>query len=243
MMLKSRLLGLFVLLLLLSCSKDELVQPVTVELLMEMEPAQKGQESSDIDVNGGRFLLSEIGFDGYRESGENYFFTKSFPDSLKISFSKEQAAHVLNFQMPQGVYNRIDIKIEVPAGKEAAAAGDLIDRSKLKGGIELWGHWVNVHGVKIPFLFIYTAVDELKITAKSASGSQQVVVKNKSKYQARLRFNPQQWMELINTRMLQSAKLSVVNGSPTVVISKSQNEQVYNLLANRIEQSSYLLIE
>ena len=231
------------LMMLFSCTKDELTKPVAVELLLEMKNSEGGQGSNGFDVGGAQFIINEVGFEGYRESGENYFFTKSFPEAQKVSFTKTGGGRVLAFDMPQGVYNRMDIKMQVPAGKEPVQLGEIIDRTKLQGGIEIWGTYTNAHGVALPFLFVYTALDQMQYTAQSAAGKQQLTIKEKSRYQAKLKFDPQHWMQLINPRMLQSAKLSTISGVPTVVISKTQNEQVYKLLASRIKESAHLLVE
>jgi hypothetical protein len=216
---------------------------VTTELLLELDASNDSQTDLPLEVTGASLCLQGIGFDGYRESGENYFFTKAFPDSLRVSFSKNNAGKVMQFEMPQGIYNRIEIKMELPAGKESNLGGDISNRSAVVGGVEIWGDYKNTHGVKVPFLFVYTSLDEFRYTAKTTSGSQQVVVKDNGTRQARLKFNAQQWMDLINPRMLQSAKPSMVNGVPTLVISKKQNDHIYNLLANRIERSANLLFE
>src|SRR5690606_13320533 len=113
----------------------------------------------------------------------------------------------------------------------------------LKGGVELWGEYISNQGVGIPFLFIYAGEDAYRFTALGSGGSQQVVVKEGKQYTARLTFQPQRWMDLINPRMLQSGKLSLVNGEPTIVISRHQNEAIYNLLVNRIEQSALFLFD
>lgn len=226
-----------------SCTKDELTRPVQTELVLEMASAA-GEEQEDglLEVTGGRFLITEVAFDGYRENGENYFFSRQFPDSLAVNFSKSGAERIIAFEMPQGVYSRIEISLAVPSVKEKNTPGEQVDRNSLKGGVEVWGTYVNTKKETVPFLFIYSALDSYQFTAKNG-GKEEVVVKEKGSYKARLQFNPLQWMELINPRMLQSAKTSLLEGVPTIIISKTQNDHIYNLLANRIEKSANLTIE
>lgn len=234
---------LLALLPLLSCTKDELTHPVKAELLLEIAGEEDGSTAEPIQVTGGRLLIREIEFDGYRENGENYFFTKSFPDSLNILFNSNSATKIFSFEMPQGVYSRIDIRLSLPSVEAGEAAVEVQERASLKGGVEIWGNYLNTHDVAVPFLFIYNAADVFKYTAKSTAGNQQVVVMAKNNYKGNIRFNPQHWLELINARMLQSAKTSVVDGVPTIIISKTQNDHIYNLLASRIEKSASLSFE
>lgn len=240
-MLRYRLFLLFVLLHLFSCTKDELTQPVSAELLLELVPAEdQGFTPAPLEVTGGRFIISALGFDGYRENGENYFFTRQFPDSLEITFTRHQTASVLHFEMPQGIYSRIDVKLDVPAGREGSANAEEGVRTGFKGGIELWGNYTTNQEEQVPFIFVYTALDEFRFTAQSAAGVEEVVVQDNRLQQAILRFNPGLWMELINPQMLQSARLSLLDGVPTIIISKTSNNHIYNLLANRIQQSAGL---
>lgn len=242
-MFKKTVCLLLALLPLLSCTKDDLTHPVQAELLLEMEGEQNGSATEPIQVTGGRFLISELEFDGYRENGENYFFTKKFPDSLNVAFSSSSTTKILAFEMPQGIYSRIDIRLGVPSLKEGTAAVEVLERVSLKGGVEIWGNYINTKGEAVPFIFIYSAKDVFKYTAKSTAGDQQVVVKAKADHKGVIRFNPQHWMELINARMLQSANIKIVDGAPTIIISKSQNDHIYNLLVSRIEKSTSLSFE
>lgn len=243
-MYSNRLLCLVLSLLLFSCSKDELTRPVQTSLVVEMVSPEAEQPDDLLKVTDARLLIKTFGFEGYREHGENYFFTREFKDSLKVNFSTKAAGHITSFEMPQGVYTKIGISLTVPAGKDAQSASEIQHRSSFTGGVEIWGTYQNTHDKEIPFLFVYTALDEFKFTAQSSiTGTQEVVVKDKANYQARLQFDPQQWMSLINARMLQSAKISQLDGVPTIIISRSQNEHIYNLLVNRIEKSTSLNIE
>jgi hypothetical protein len=243
MLSKKHLILFLAFLPLFSCTKDELTRPVEAVLLLEMDPAEGASENDALLVTGGQFLIHEVGFDGYRESGENYFFTRNFTGGHTIPFSREQPGQIMQFEMPQGIYSRIDLSMALPAGNDAASGQDVLERSSVTGGIELWGTYTDSHGVGIPFLFIYVLPDNFRFTAKGEGGGQQVVVKGKRQHRARLQFQPQRWMDLINPRMLQSGKLSLVSGQPTVVISRSQNEAIYNLLVNRIEQSALFFFD
>ncbi|EMR02444.1 hypothetical protein [Cesiribacter andamanensis] len=243
MLLRKSILLCLALLPLFSCSKDDLTRPVAAVLLVEMGPSQGSGANESLEVTGGRLFINELGFDGYREGGENYFFTRSFTGGHGVVFSKEAPGQILQFEMPQGVYSRIDLSLELPLGNDAAAAHEELDRADLRGGVELWGEYVTSHGVAVPFLFIYAGEDAYRFTARGDGGSQQVVVQEGQRQTARLTFQPQRWMDLINPRMLQSGKLSLVNGEPTVVISRHQNEAIYNLLVSRIEQSALFLFD
>lgn len=242
-MFKKSIFYLVVLLPLFSCKKDELTRPVAAELQLEIAGMEDGRTVEPLLVQGGLLRTGSLNFEGYRESGEDYFFTRNYPDTLVVSFSKTTAGQIMSFEMPQGIYKRIHISLEVPALPDKNNSNATPDRTQLRGGVEIWGNYINAHGEEIPFLFIYSAIDSFDFTASSASGNQEVAISNESRRLGRLRFDPLAWMQLINPRMLQSAKLSDVGGVPTIIISEVTNDHIYNLLANRIQTSTTLLFE
>lgn len=242
-MFKKSIFYLLVLLPLFSCKKDDLTRPVLATLQVEITGMENGRSVEPLLVQGGLLRIGALYFEGYRESGEDYFFTREYADTLAVSFSKTEAGQILSFEMPQGIYERIRISLDVPAIADRQNSNTSPDRAQLQGGVEIWGKYIDVHGEEIPFVFLYTAVDSYEFNATATSGSQEIVISNESKRLGRLRFNPLPWMQLINPRMLQSAKLSDVDGVPTIVISESSNDHIYNLLANRIQSSTSLLFE
>lgn len=242
-MLKNAIAGILLVLSMLSCTKDELTRPVQAELVLEIVENDVASKKDLLEVEGGRMIISELEFKGYRENGENYFFTRKFPDSLKVNFSIKTTTPILTFEMPQGLYNKIELSLGISTKKKVKPVGNDIDRAELTGGVELWGTYIDTHGKVLPFVFIYTDVNALKYTAASPDGDQQVMIKDKSNYKARLQFDPLQWMNLINPRMLQSAKLNQLEGVPTILITENHNTHIYKLLASRIEKSATLNIE
>lgn len=242
-MFKKSIFYLLVLLPLFSCKKDDLTRPVPASLQLEIAGMENGRTVEPLLVQGGLLRIGSLNFEGYRESGEDYFFTRDYADTLAVSFSKTAAGEIMSFEMPQGVYKRIQISLEVPALADRNNSNATPDRSQLRGGVEIWGNYINAHGEEIPFVFLYTAVDNFDFTASSVSGSPEVVISNDGKRLGRLRFNPLLWMQLINPRMLQSAKLTEVDGVPTIIIAETSNDHIYNLLASRIKTSTSLLFE
>lgn len=242
-MFKNLITGCLLVLSLFACTKDELTQPVQTELVLGIMHPDEDEKKSLIDVEGGRFRIGEITFNGNRENGENYSFSRELPATTAVNFSKTHPGSIMKFEMPQGVYTGIDIEISLSSVKSPPPVGESIERSALQGGVELWGTYLDTHEKSIPYVFLYTVQDAFSFKATAADGTEKIVVKDKNSYKAVLELNPQHWMELINARMLQSAKHTLVDGIPTIIISESQNTHIYKLLANRIEKSALLNID
>lgn len=254
------LLGLVVLMC-WSCSKDEYTKPVGINLQMEIENHEVGiterVEVNSIHIEEGRYLLSEVEFKGYRESGEDYFFEKEFEQGLEAPMAAGMPYTAFYFDMPQGLYERISISLKVKKG----AGGDQTDDDGDDNGDDdenddendslfdknasliLYGTYTNARAQRIPLIFVYNYDDTFDYTAKAANAEEVIMVGNDQQVSASLRFNPSHWLQLINSRMLESADLKPVNGVETIILSEEQNSQIFDVLASRIKSASALSFE
>lgn len=249
---RSLLLGLAALIC-WSCSKDEYTKPVGINLQMEIENYEVGiterQEVNSIHIEEGRYLLSEVEFKGYRESGEDYFFEKEFEEGLEAPMAAGMPATAFHFDMPQGLYERISIslKVEESADDEDDSDDDREDEDDRPfdedASLILYGTYTNAREQQIPLIFVYNYDDTFDFTAKAANAEEVIMVGNGQQVSASLRFNPSYWLQLINSRMLESAELSSVNGVETIILSEEQNSQLFDLLASRIKSASALSFE
>ena len=240
----SFLLG-FVAILCWGCAKDELTMPVSVKLQMEIESGEVAVNSrmvpNTIHIEKGRYLLSEVEFKGYRESGADYFFEREFEPGLEVAMETGRMATAISFDMPQGLYERISISLKVKKS----------DRDEEEGGkpyneqasLILYGSYTNVLRQQVPLIFVYNYDDTFEYKARSDQGQQVIAIGSGKHPEARIRFKPSYWLQQLNSRMLQGAKLTPVNGVPTIILSENQNEQIFNVLTSRVKEASVLSFE
>lgn len=232
-----------------SCSKDDYTKPVGINLQMEIENHEVGinerLEVNSIHIEEGRYLISEVEFKGYRESGEDYFFEKEFEEGLEAPMAAGKPATAFYFDMPQGLYERISISLKVE--KSADDKDDNEDEENRpfdeNASLILYGTYTNARAQQIPLIFVYNYDDTFEFTAKASNAEEVIMVGNGQQVSASLRFNPSYWLQLINSRMLESAELSSVNGVETIVLSEEHNSQIFDLLASRIKSASALSFE
>jgi hypothetical protein len=106
---KKLILLIPILLVLISCQKDEaLKQPTSLSFSFVME-------ENDIDffyIDNGIIFLDNFDINGDRVEGEDINFDRNFDEPNLFSFGYEQSVAKINLDLPQGVYNRINIGFE-----------------------------------------------------------------------------------------------------------------------------------
>jgi hypothetical protein len=253
---RSILVG-FIALLCWSCSKDEFTKPVAVNLEMEIENQEVGVnervELNTIHIERGRYLISEVEFKAYRESGEDYFFEKEYEGGLEAFMAAGIPATAFQFDMPQGLYERISISLKVnkSSGDDQDDDDDSDDGRKEaddrpfdeSASLILYGTYTSAQEKQIPLIFVYNYDDTFEFTAKATNAEEVIMVGDGQQVEARLKFKPAYWLQLINSRMLQSAQLTLVNGVETIILSEKQNNHIFDLLTSRIKGASDLSID
>ncbi|WP_017731666.1 hypothetical protein [Nafulsella turpanensis] len=236
------------LLLLTACSKDELTKPVEVNLQMLIEQEEvvtaRISEKNTLNVEGGRYLLSGLEFEGYRESGEDYFFSKEFEDGLEADLQAGRPSAVFAFDMPQGVYQRISMALHIKKAEVDDEKEEDDDKPfNEDASLILNGYYTNSREEQIPFIFVYNFDDTFEYSLPVTGAEEVVSISNGRNTSAKIRFNPSYWLQQVNGRMLQSANLIEVEGEPTILISENSNEHIFSLLSSRIEKASDLTFE
>ena len=230
-----------------ACTKDELTKPATVNLQMEIadEEANMRTDGSKalVRIEKARYRFSSMEFQGYRQTGGDYFFTKDFEGGLEVVVEEGKPTSLLSFDMPQGVYDRINISLKIrkaAAGKDPD--GKLLEKEppyQENASIIMEGYYTSTQLEKIPLIFVYN-YDEVLENPSSSSNNGSVTISKSANNQATIQFKIAYWMQLVNSRMFQSAKLTLVNGTPTIILSEDSNENIFNLLTSRIKNATEL---
>lgn len=233
-----------------SCTKDELTKPAPVNLQMEMgnnaaELRLQESPEASITIEKAYYNLSGVEFEGYRQTGSDYFFFRGFENGLDVLIESSAPAKVMDFDMPQGIYDRIKISLLIRRsnGKDSSSGGKRMAASSSfnqEAGLIMKGYYTNTKNEQVPLIFVYDFDETFEYTAQSSQGNTEISVDKSKSHLASIRFDASYWMQLINGRMLQSAKLTEVEGEPTIVLSEDQNEHIFNLLVSRIKNASEL---
>jgi len=220
--------------LLVSCEKEDFTKPVQVDFafgLSETElDLEKSTKTPSLSMDTGFWLLQSIDFEGRREQGGDYFFTYTPPEPLEIIFEKEQWQGQLSFDIPQGVYQRIDITFNLVAEAEHPSF-------RLKGNVS------NSPAFKEPFVFAYEAQETLKLIARNDKGGQTVTVRQGEPLEAKVTIQTNRMFDLLPPGLLRNATRSERMGEQMIFVSRRSNSEIFQLMATRILNSTEVLFE
>lgn len=231
-----------------SCAKDETTLPAAVNLQLEHSSdhvdvgARKNADGiarigakNTIRIESAQYRIAEMSFEGYRENGQDYFFNREFGDGLTVAVSAGRSAGILSFDMPQGVYERIGISLHLKRSNKGSA-----QPYNKEAAIIMEGYYLNNKEEEVPLIFVYDYDETLVQTARHAGGSKSIAVSQSQQNEASIAIDLTYWLQLINGRMLQGAKLTAVDGLPTIIISEDHNEHIFDLLSSRINNATHL---
>jgi len=172
----------------------------------------------------GEIIIETFEFDGEREQGDDVYFSKSFEQGLKIPFSSSNIVKELDFDIPQGTYSKIVISFET--------FDELNDTNIIVNGF-----YTNSNNEKIPIRFEFTPSEEFEIVAIDYSGSNQIILNKDHPVKAKIEINPAHWFQVVSSSSLDDADLVDINGTPTILINDDENDDIFDLIIDRLDES------
>jgi len=170
-------------------------------------------------------FLNKISYTGDRKQSPTHIELQQQLNGLPINFSSGSASSALKFEIPQGTYSKIDIKYETISNQNATS-------------LEINGTYVDSSGNTIAVQFIFPAADGITLTAKNASGGNEIVLIEGHPVTANITLNPNYWFASIPKSIFNDAEVEDKNGVQTISIDKDNNEDLYNLIVNRIKDGN-----
>ncbi|HKL07648.1 MAG TPA: hypothetical protein VJ896_02670 [Bacteroidales bacterium] len=215
-----------------SCEKDELTLPSNVNLEFAMEPYHTETNTKTInsfDVNQGTITIASLEFDGRRDQGEDYFFTKQLDNALQAELHSGNVNQHLSFDIPQGVYKRIEFKFSLGTESDIAFC---LQGNFQQGSLE-----------NIPVVFEYAFTENVRIRAKNREGNEQIVLKKDQPSTATVLVDVPFMFQIVNPGMIQLAETTMVEGNDIILINIEKNTEIFNLLATRLEKSIRVIFD
>jgi hypothetical protein len=215
-----------------SCEKDELTLPTEVSFEFSMESYQAEESNSPMNkfiINEGTLIINSIEFDGQREEGEDYYFVSQFTSPLIAEVNTGVTSQTVSFDAPQGIYNKIDISFSLGAENE----NSLILNGVLKHGAS----------TEIPIRIEYTFQEKINVRGSCQEGNEQIVLTKDKKAVANVIFNTPDFFKLISYGKIKDATTQNIEGQETILINNQINDDIFNLLASRIDDSIQVVFE
>ena len=206
-----------------SCNKWK--EPTDVDFFVDINKTPTLNDK--ITFTGGEIILESFDFDAQRDKGEDVIFTQNFTNGLAIPFNINQIVEELEFVIPQGYYKRIDIGFRTFDNNENIC-------------LLVLGNYQYSNGDLIPFRFEFTDTEQFKIRAEDDNGND-IILDKDIVSPAKIILNPSYWFQPIPSNDFENATISQVNGINTIQINKNVNDNIYDLILNRIGESATII--
>jgi hypothetical protein len=211
------------LLIAISCNKWK--KPSDIKFYVDID--KTSTLGGQLNFTGGTFVLEYFDFEGKRKQGDDVYFTKDFTNGLSIPFNGSQPVSELEFMIPQGEYERIDVGMRT-----------FDDNNTICILVE--GTYTYTGGGSIPFRFEFEDSEQFKIRAENDNGGNIVLDKDVLS-PAKIVLDPDHWFEVVPISYFENADTFNVNGTNTIVINKNDNDNIYNLVVDRIDETALIV--
>ncbi len=222
---KSLFLTIFsIMLILQACVKDELTMPAKVFLDFELIPYQEGNSLKSgppfetpvagMIIDQGNITIESIIFDGKRDEGKDVYFVSNFASPVLVNLENGHVDSDLSFDIPQGVYNRIELSLTLGGNNEIPL---LLKGRMKKGPLDN----------KMPLRFEYIFNEQIKIVAEPAGKANKIVLRRDNPANAKIVVDAGVLFQFIGFPELNDVNTSEFNDEEMVIISAESNIDLF----------------
>lgn len=201
-------LGIF---FLLGCNKNELKEPINLEVNLSLNNDTENMEH--LYFSGGFIYLSSFSFEGKREGADDVFFEKEWSEGKLLALSSSDN---LSFQIPKGNYFITAAQFEL-----------FDDNDNITLRIE--GEFNNENDLK-PLIFEFSSNEYFSIIDDT-----ELEVNSDLLYQIVL--DPVFWFSTITKADLTNANTRSIGGRETIYIGENFNENLYDIIIDKLDES------
>jgi hypothetical protein len=224
--------------------KDELTLPVRIYFKIGISP-EGATSSSYLSFADGHIGVQRIQFEGKREAGEDIFFETDPKMNLQtLEFSTSEQTLISDFDIPQGIFNYMKWDVNL---KKIVTEGYIDDdgTGALSIGLVISGIYKYSDGQSsIPVIIAIDDTEQFSVKSDDPVGNSRIVLSaNKEYYDAVLLLAPVYAFSSISRESLEEADISGDPGHQVIIISRNENEDLYENLLYRIALSARILIK
>jgi len=184
----------------------------------------------NLAFTGGAIILGSFTFDGNRTQADDVFFVNNY-SGLSISFDPNNSVAELDFDIPQGTYSKISVSFQTFGN-----AGD--------DHIVITGTYKNsVTDSIYPLRFEFEAMEFYTVISKDASGNSEIILDESVASTATITLDPVFWFQTISTSSLDNATLVNISGVPTILITDAKNEDIFDLVVDRVDDATEVVFD
>lgn len=249
-----------------SCEKEDFTLPVDFRL--DMSISNKPVMNGTLSVDFIKIRLNSIDIQGYREIGDNVFMTRSYKKGKTFTINPNTNNEAINFDIPQGVYKPLtfsmvfqhdddedDLIEDIEEWYEDLLEGDddleelqedlgsIIEDylEEIEPSILIQGRY-KTNTINARLILLVNDPLTFRIMLKNTIGQEEVVLARDKENSGNLILDPSYWFSVISPELMNSAFLGREDGITYIFLSKYINSQIYYAVFNRIEESTFIIV-
>jgi len=190
-----------------------------------------------LTLTSGTMNIGEIDFSGNRKKGGDVSFLDVEPAPLLLNLRNGVAQSIDHYDIPQGEYTSINIVVKtVPQNTSPAISLSGIFTYTLTVADD--DSDSVVESKNIPVLFELNAGQSFSMNATATNGGSEIVLISGTPATCEITLNPYYWLATITEKQFKNTDKYEVNGTETIVINETENEDLYALIVARINQNA-----
>ncbi len=211
--------------------KDKLPAELQFEFsLQEYSLTEDKQGASNFSIDRGQLVLENIEFDGRRQqAAQSIYFISDFPDPLSIDLVPQGYQADFHFEIPQGIYDMIEMTFHLGADQHAS----LVMEGQFRRG--------NLEPVAVRFEYTYR--EQIRVRATPGDNQDNIIFSKEEPSTANVELNTGSLLRLVNFGMLVQAEVIEVDGQDVIFIDGSTNTGLFNSISARLNNAFTLVIE
>jgi hypothetical protein len=206
-----------------SCKKSELKKPADVSVKMDINRQQS--TSGDLVFTAGYIRLADFSVEGTRQEGAPVEMSKEFPSGEVITFSPTDFISALYLDIPQGNYTDLDISFNTFDDNDQPT-------------IQVEGTYTNQSSQSFPVIFEFESSESFSINGESETAEPIIVLDKNVPAVSFIQFDPVYWFDIVTTNQWNNADLVDIGGTMTILINDSENENIYDVVADRVDEAT-----
>jgi len=216
----------FAILLLTGCKKNELKKPTDVSIKMDIN--RNVSPLGHLIFTSGSIFLGSFSIDGERQEGAPVAFSKSFPQGLNVNFSSTNNISELVFDIPQGNYYELIVSFAT-----------LYNNGN--NTVLVNGTYTDLSSTTYPLVFEFKAADVFTLVGEDDEGDATIILDKNISASALIKFDPVYWFGTVSNNLFDNADLITIGGQETILVNSSTNEDIYDVVVDRMEESTIAL--
>lgn len=202
---------------LLSSCKNEFKETAPVQVSLKLT---NPIISNSISINGGTARIGSFGITGERKQGDDVAFLNSFSSETTADLSSGSINPLINFDLFQGTYSRLDVNLGMkPTGANAC--------------IELLGEYNDggEEGENTKFVFRY---EPEMILNWNLAISEEINIVADQNTEVFIELDANYLFSGIPESLWHNSSIEEINGEEIILISSQKNTAIYSILIGRL---------